>query len=254
MLLEPGSTEGLWPVYKGASFDTWSNDTGEYYGWIEPGVAQRVLNERRQASIGRKGSPFGQFPRSWFENPDSLPCLHPRLAFRRITRATDSRTVRACLVPPNVVLTDVAPYLLWPVGDERDQAYLLGVMSSLPLDWYARRMVETHLDFHVLCPFPVPRAPRENELRRIVEVASARLAAVDGRYEEWGASVGVPVASVESDEAENLVATIDAAVARLYGLSKAEVVHIFETFHVGWDYGARLEAVLAQYQSLGSTK
>ena len=247
MMFDPQDTRALWRVYKGASFDNWQPDTGEYYGWIEPSVAMRELEAKRVAGRGRRGSPFLGFANDWFADPRTLPCLHPRLAFRRITRATDSHTVRCALVPPEIVLTDVAPYLLWPAGDESDQAYLLGVLCSIPLDWYARRMVETHLDFHVLNPFPIPEPVRDAPLRRRVEQISGRLAAVDERYADWAAAVGVSVGSVAADEKDDLIAELDAAVSLLYGLDESDVRLIFETFHVGWDYAPRLEAVLGHY-------
>lgn len=50
-----------------------------------------------------------------------------------------------------------------------------------------------------------------------------------------------------------MIAELDAAVSLLYGLEEAEVRHIFETFHVGWDYSARLDAVLTHLRELKAT-
>jgi hypothetical protein len=44
-----------------------------------------------------------------------------------------------------------------------------------------------------------------------------------------------------------MIFELDAVVAHLYGLTEAHLVHIFETFHEGWDYRPRLEAVLRHY-------
>ena len=33
---DPPTTDGLWPVYKGASFNLWEPDTGTYYAWATP--------------------------------------------------------------------------------------------------------------------------------------------------------------------------------------------------------------------------
>jgi hypothetical protein len=38
-------------------------------------------------------------------------------------------------------------------------------------------------------------------------------------------------------------------VARLYGLSEAQLVHVFETFHEGWDYDLRLKAVRKHFKA-----
>ena len=122
-----------------------------------------------------------------------------------------------------------------------------GSLNSIPLDWYARRYVETNLNFHSrFNSFPIPRPGREDVLRRRVEEIAGRLAAVDGRYADWATVVGVSVASVadETERAE-LVAELDAAVAVLYGLDGDDVRVIFETFHEGWDCADRLERVLA---------
>jgi len=160
--------------------------------------------------------------------------------------------VIAALLPPEIVITHQAPYLLWPEGDQRDEAYLLGLLCSIPLDWYARRVVETHVNFHIFNGFPIPRPSRDDPLRRRVEEIAGRLAAVDERYQGWAEVVGVPVGSVGEDEKPDLIAQLDAAVALLYGLDESDVRHIFETFHIGWDYSVRLERVMAHYPDLSS--
>jgi len=138
---------GHWPVFKGESFDLWTPDRGpeSYYGWADPAVVQEALYERRLRAGNRPDSPFGEFEARWREANRTLPCLQPRIAFRDITNRTNQRTVIAALVPPKVVLTNKAPFLLWPRGDIADQAFLLGVLSSIALDWYARRFVEVSL-------------------------------------------------------------------------------------------------------------
>jgi hypothetical protein len=73
-----------------------------------------------------------------------------RVAFRDVSRATDSRTVRACLVPPEHFLTNKAPYLAFADDDPRAEAVCVALMNSLAFDWQARRFVETNLNFFVL--------------------------------------------------------------------------------------------------------
>jgi hypothetical protein len=254
MILAPDSKEGLWPVYKGSSFDIWQPDTGDYYAWAQPDHICAVLHAKRQKQARRGTSIFALLDSGVMRDPATLPCRSPRIAFRDVARATDSRTVHAALVPPDVVIANQAPYLVWAKGDERDQALLLGVLCSIPLDWYARRYVETHLNFHVLYPFPVPRPHRDDPLRQRVEELSGRLAAVDDRYADWAAAVGAPVGSItDSVEKADMIAELDAGVSLLYGLEEPDVRLIFETFHVGWDYGARLDAVLAHYRKLRAT-
>ena len=124
-------SKDLWPVFKGESFDLWSPDTGIYYAWADPERVLKELQKSRLRSSGLERSPFHAMSREWIRDPDTLPALHARLAFRDVTRATDTRTVRIALLPPKVFLTNKAPYFLWSRGDEKDQAFFLGIMSSL---------------------------------------------------------------------------------------------------------------------------
>lgn len=247
VLDEAEARTDMWPVYQGASFNLWRPDTGTYYAWAEPERIQAVLREKRKRRGHGASRPLASPATGTF----SLPCLRPRIAFRDVARATDTRTVIAALVPPNVVITNQAPYLEWEMGDECDAAYLLGVLCSIPLDWHARRVVELHLNFHVFNAMPVPRPDRRNSLRRRVEEIAGRLAAVDDRYANWARAVGVPVGSVTPDAEAGLLAELDAAVALLYGLDEGDVRHIFETFHVGWAYEPRLTGVLEHMHRLG---
>jgi hypothetical protein len=192
---------------------------------------------------------------TWADNPDTLPCRKARIAFRDITNATNSRTCIAALIPPEVVLTNKAPYLLKNGCSSSDEAYLLGVLSSVPLDWYSRRYVELSMNLHIFNGLPIPLTDANDSRRlRIIEI-SGRLAAVDARYTHWAKEVGVEVGSVENEsEKAALIAELDALVAHLYGLSRSQLEHIFKTFHRGWDYSSRLAEVLAFYENLPVAK
>ncbi len=244
MILDPDSTDGLWPVYKGASFNLWQPDTGTYYAWVDPDHITMYLHEKRLRQASHKRSAFSLMAADWTKDPESLPCLHPRIAFRDIARATDTRTTIAALIPSGRTINHTAPYLLFSRGDEFDVAFLLGVLSSIPLDWYSRRVVELHMTFQLLQALPIPVRGRNSRLgQRVVEV-TGRLAAVDDRYRAWASAVGVSAASVDEVEREDLISELDALVARLYGLDSDDVTHIFQTFHEGWAYQERLERVL----------
>lgn len=244
---------GYWPVFTGASFTHWTPDTGERFAWSDPAVVLDYLQTQRENSYRYAGtrSAFAEMPESWVHDPATLPCRTPRIAFRDIARSSDSRTIIPALVPPETLLTNKAPYFLWPRGDERDEAYLLGVMSAIPFDWYARRFVEIGVNYHLLNAIPVPRPDRDSALRaRVVELAG-RLAAVDDRYREWADAVGVDCGSVEADRRRAHVHELDAVVAHLYGLDREHVTVVFETFHEDRAMPERLGCVLEWYEVWG---
>ena len=241
---------GYWPVMKGESFDLWSPDRGSeyYYAWADPiAVTDWLYAKRLRAS---RGGAQAEFNNAYRSDRNTLACYRPRIAFRDMTRATDSRTVRLALVPPEVFLVHLSPYILFSLGDQRDEAFLLAVLSSLPLDWYARRWIETHLTYAFLNPLPIPRPSRADPLWKRTVALAGRLAAPDDRFADWAATVGVEHGPMPADMRQDMLDELDALVARLYGLSENQLTHLFETFHEGWDFAPRLAAVMEHFRRL----
>jgi hypothetical protein len=220
------------PVFGGASFNLWQPDTGKRKGWADPGVALTELQRRRESGAGKKNSVFYGFDDHWTNDDSTLPARNCRIAFRDVARATDGRTVISALIPPELTLTNEAPYLLWKNGGPTENAYVLGVLCTTALDWYARRVVELHVNFFIFNRFPIPDPdPTDDRYLRTVEVAG-RLAAVDDRYTSWAEAVGVEVGSVTTQaEKDDLIAELDAVVAHLYGLDAEDLEVIWETFY-----------------------
>jgi len=205
---------GYWPVFKGESFDIWEPDRGPgtYYAWAEPRRLLEHLTAKRHRGRTRSNSVWFEFahrPTAWFNSEKTLPCFAPRIAFKDLVRNTDSRTMKVGLIPPHVFATNKAPFFLWPRGGARDQAYLLGVLSSVPLDWYARRFVELGMNYHILNAFPIPRPGRDDPLwQRVVQLAG-RLACPDDRFAEWASAVGVECGPIPEPNKEEMIFELD---------------------------------------------
>lgn len=183
----------VWPVYKGASFNLWEPDTGVYYDSVDVRAVVDHLHEKRLSQARTSRSAFAELPETVLNDPATLPCRRARIAFRDVTRATDTRTLVAALVPPNRVIVNQAPYLLQTAGSVRDEAYLLGVLCSMPCDWQARRTVELHMTFEQLNQLSIPDPGEGHPVRDRVTELAACLAVRDERFQEWAAEVGVPV-------------------------------------------------------------
>ena len=242
---------GRWPVYGGASFNIWNPDTGEVFAWANSNKVIRALQDKRQRQIRLKSSAFYGMNEDWANDERTLPCCRPRIAYRQITNATNTRTVIAALVPGECVITNAAPYFLMRHGNAKHEAFLLGVMCSIAYDWYVRRYVELNFNFHIVNGSPIPVWDEDDaQQKRLIE-NSARLAAVDARFSDWANRAGVKVGSVKTDaEKESLIAENDALVAHMYGLTRDQLEHLYKTFHRGWDYAPRLGSVLLFYDQL----
>ncbi len=240
--------KGFWPVFTGRSFDIWMSDTGIYYAYANPKKVNSWLYKKRLNGYKSQKSVHSEFSSGYVRNDNTLPCFKPRIAFQDVTNSIDYRTVKAALLPPEIFCVHKAPYLLFSRGDEQDEAFLLGVLSSIPLDWYARRFVSTNsLGFFLLNTFPIPRPSRKNPLWKRVVALSGRLASPDERFSKWAKAVGVEYGELNEQEQNNMIYELDAIVAHLYGLSEKQLIHIFETFHRTWNYNFRLKSVLKYY-------
>lgn len=236
------------PVRGGAGLDLWVPETAEVYAWADPRKVGTALQEKRQRQIRLKSSAFFGKSSDWASDQKTLPLHHPRIAFRDVVRSTDTRTSIVALMPPETVLTNKAPYVFRYDGDAKAEAYLLGTLASIPLDWYARKYVELGMNLHIFNGLPVPEYVPEDPLAKRVVTVAGQLAAIDERYVKWADEVGVETgtASTEPTKTE-LIAELDALVSLLYRLTEEQVEHVFATFHRGWDYTARLERVLSYY-------
>lgn len=232
-------------VLAGAAFNIWAPDfAADPYALADESALRGYLGNKLAKAIRSSRSAYLGLT----YDQDELPMDSARLAFRDIARATDTRTTLVALMPPGVAFTEMAPLIVRRRGGEDAEAFLLAVMASIPFDWASRRWVEMHLKYNILNALPVPAyEPGSRIADRAVE-AAGRLAAVDERYRDWADEVGVAVGTANDEPTKSdLIAELDALVSLLYGLTEDQVEHIFKTFHRGWDYQPRLDAVLAHY-------
>jgi len=163
-----------------------------------------------------------------------------RVAFRGISRSTDSRTIRACLVPPRVLLANSAPYLAFVPGTVKDQAACLAIMNSLPFDWQARRFVEANLNFFLLEALSVP--PLSDDDYEVIALDAAKLSCADERFSDFALGINIKSAELDPTERDRLRADIDARVARAWTLTADDLELIFKDFTV--------DAVSSRYRTL----
>lgn len=239
-----------WPVYKGTSFNLWQPDTGIYYDSANGESMIAYLQEKRLSQRRAKSSAFREQDESVSADPATLPCRHPRIAFRNVTRSTDTRTLIVALVPSDRVIVHHAPYLLRTTGTVGDEAYLLGVLCSMPCDWQVRRTVELNMTFEQIGLLTIPEPGTEHPIRHRVTEIAARLAACDDRFADWAAEVGVPVGS-GGGGGEWLLAELDACVAYLYGLDEEDIAVVYDTFGRPGQWDERRDAVLIHFRRIG---
>ncbi|MDP9331960.1 MAG: hypothetical protein M3Q30_01420 [Actinomycetota bacterium] len=172
------------------------------------------LDRRRKDAWGKKNSPFTEMPREWVAERSTLPLLNPRIAFRDVVHSTNPRKIWAALVPPRTVLTNKAPYLMFPRGSVRSQAYVLGVLGSSLVDWFGHLRVNLNLNYFILNSIPVPVDEGDARADRVASLA-AGLALLGQSPDELGEWVDVADHVADGDR-EEAIAELDAVVSLLY--------------------------------------
>lgn len=218
------ATEG-WALWKGESFEQY-DPHGSEARWCPPSdAAMKKVTKPRPGSESLLAEHVALSDR---RKAVADEIGKERVAFRDVSRSTDSRTVRACLVPPEVFLTNKAPYLAFVDGGNRGRAACLGVMNSLVFDWQARRFVEINLNYFILEGLMVPDL-EDDDFNAIVE-AAAKLSCVDDRFVDFAGTFNIEPGPLGEDERVSLRVEIDARIAHAWDLKEEDVILLLSDF------------------------
>ena len=143
-----------------------------------------------------------------------------RAGFCDVTGQTNERTLLAAFVPPGVVCGNKVPTLMFQCpGRTGEDAALLwtALANSLPVDWAARRVVTTSMNYFLLRSIPLP--PLRDNTHVDTLLRNARFLAtaeVSAGLDPWA------VAQARAD--------IDCLVSELFELAVSDVERLFEDF------------------------
>jgi hypothetical protein len=181
---------------------------------------------------GKQLRPFGvdaAAPRFWIPRETAATLLDPpvtfgrdRLAYRDVASPTNRQTLIAAIVPRDMVTTHTV-FCVKEALDDEAQQFLCGILNCYVANYLIRMRVGTHVSAAIIARLPVPKPDRRDPLFTAV-AAAARLLAHGWNGEAF--------------------AQLNAAVARLYGLTDAEFDHVVATFPLA-DPGERAAAVAA---------
>jgi hypothetical protein len=214
-------------------------------------------------------------PRWWGERKAVDECLGEAaapayLAYKDVTSPTNQRTMIAAFVP-HCALVNSAPLVLLTDGlSTRTMCCLLANLNAFALDFVARQKVGgVHLNFFIVEQLPVlppdaydAKCPW-NARQKLETWISERVLKLTCTAEDM-----IPLAEAAGfeekihpwrvEERAQLMAELDAAYFRLYGIEREDAEYILSTFQgLQKDAGGTLpgfataELILEQYDQLG---
>jgi len=176
-----------------------------------------------------------------------------RLGFRDIARDTDERTLIFSLLPKNIgvgnkISVSIPKTYVRGMDDEvavktvspLRLLFALAWFNSLPVDWLARFMIQITVNKTYLYRLPMPQ-PTDDEIRANPDYAqlakNALLLSLAASWDDFAELA--PLFEVQPQDLpqtakaqDTLRAQNDKLVARLYGISDAELAHMLRSFKV----------------------
>jgi hypothetical protein len=210
------------PVIGGKGMNLWKSLTGEYYAIADKTVALPALKARMENQIKLSSSAFfGLFQNGVSEA--TLSVHSPRLVFRDVARASDPRTAIFSIVPPGVLLTNKAPYLLVPEQSPEKLFFLLGVLSSRVFDWQIKRFVELGLSFNILSKAKIPKYSDSDEIHLSISILAKQLSQDSNAFDPLSKLEELPTSSSSSIPSSEALDQLDLLVAKAFGLSQTQL-------------------------------
>jgi len=180
-----------------------------------------------------------------------LDCTEYRIAIRRVTNATNERTLVASVIPKGAVtahtLSPIRPYEVNPTEEnlknypmhsaydriftDKELFVLLGFLNSIPFDYLLRTKISTDIVKYKFEESQMPRLTENDNWFEYISERAARLNCYGGEFDEMRDRLGGIKPAIDEDERQKLQAEIDAATFHAYNLNRRDAEFILNDFH-----------------------
>jgi hypothetical protein len=245
-------TSDLLPVFEGKMIWQYSHqfDTAQY--WLDAKAFDARLKSKELHRMAQDlGVPKAEVAKYASAVRYDREFVH--LAFRKIARDTDERTLIFSLLPKNCGSVDSLfahipkTYVRSTDGGVTTQEisplrllFALAWFNSIPTDWLARFMIQINVNKTYLYRLPMPQ-PTDAEILANPDFAqlakNALLLSLAASWDDFRELA--PLFDVQKDDVphtakaqDTLRAQNDKTVARLYGITDAELTHLLRSFKV----------------------
>ena len=154
------------------------------------------------------------------------------LSFRNIASSSNTRTLIATVLPPNVVVSNTISFASNSL-DADVLLFLTAVFNSFLADYFIRQQVaSTHITIPYVYQLPVPRLTKQDDLFLPIVKRAARLICTTDEFKDLQKetlSDGEPLA-MNPVTREQLRAELDGLITHLYKITENEFSYILSSF------------------------
>jgi len=222
------------PVFEGRMIDSYDYRAK---GYVSGRGRSAVWEDYPFGSAKKAVRPQWRIPRSQIPEKLSGRIDDYRISFGDVGSPTNSRSLIASIVPPDMICGHTAPTISFRKSNYWTLLLWVGVANSLAMDFIVRKKVALHLSYTVIDALPFPWDPDSTPRGWDIVERVFRLCAVGDEMEglrqaaiEHGLSNDVQEDPIRRAE---LAAEIDVLVAReVYGLNEQEMRYILDPANI----------------------
>tara|TARA_B100000686_G_scaffold216658_1_gene223663 strand:+ start:7676 stop:10951 length:3276 start_codon:yes stop_codon:yes gene_type:complete len=220
------------PLFKGEMINFFDYKFSAPIYWIDE---QEGIDELKRKETGR-------LPKSIRNNvTPQIHFDHYRLAWRKLTNPTNTRTCISTILPPKVFLSD-SLYFIHPIifnGNKYEKQfssqeliYLCGMLNTFVVDFIFRSKIDSNLTILHFLDTPMPRFDEINTFHQKILKNSTMLICTTTDYTNLRNEIGISDYFDKSypDRRIALEAQINACAAKIFDLTYNELEYIFELF------------------------
>ncbi len=191
-----------------------------------------------------EGKNIEQFTHQWKESPRSRYTISEKdvlanlkeekryhtgywMAYRLIASSTNYRTFISTVIPPGYVCGNSLAIIRLP--ELKQLCYLVGIMNSFVVDYFLRQKVSANINMFYFLETPVPRLSSGKDFDFIVKKV-AQLVCTTDEFSGLKKEIGIEHALTNENDRTLARAQLDAAVAKIYGITKDELEFILQRF------------------------
>lgn len=199
-----------------------------------------LINKTNQISSSKLGTFLNNKISTILDNLDPLHNDNEeyRLGWRDVTNASNTRTVIATILPPNVFLGNSINYLR-PFSITNSEyirlppqkmMYLCGMMNSFIFDFMARIRVSIHVNIFQIGELPIPIFNANNVIQQKIIELTGGLVCITPEYNSLKKDLGISDIFTTVEDRHNALCELNILAAKLYGVSNIDFKHMLDTF------------------------
>lgn len=248
-LFKTSPTDGRIPLYEGKMIHQYDSHFSQPRYWVETAAATERMTDTRRRRYAEAAKDSGVAVSDMHKTTPDLS--HYLIAFRKVARNTDERTLIATVIPPAVITGDSltthkptvdvfnkSKHKEEHVLSARELLYVVAVVDSFVVDWMIRMRVAANISMFYVYQLPLPRLTEADPRLDPIATRAAKLTCITPKFDELAKAAGLKSHKsgvTDPEKRAQLRAEIDGLVAHLYGLTEQEFAHILLTFPVVTD-------------------